>query len=306
MSTLTQAQTPRKRWHFSLRSRRAIWGYIFILTAMIYFIVWVILPVVTAFGLSFTNYNTATADFVGLQNYLEVFRQPDTLDVIKNTLQFGLELIPLNMAISLFLALLVDQKLRGISFFRTVYYLPVLTSLVVAGIVWSALYDYRAGPINAVLEFFGLPSQQWLYDSSLALTSVVIVRVWKGVGFNMMVFLAGLQAIPTELYEAAAIDGARAWAKFRYVTLPLLMPTTFYIFVMASISAFQVFGEIFVMTKGGPAGSTKTLIFLIWEQAFQYSNLGYASALAFILLLLVGGIAIFNLVYVNRFVNYDR
>jgi len=306
MAALIQKLTPKKRWRMTLRTRRAMWGYIFIIPAMIYIIVWVILPLIFAFGLSFTNYDTATADFVGLNNYLEILRQPDTLDVIKNTLRFGLELIALNMAISLFLAILVDQKLRGITFFRTVYYLPVLTSLVVAGIVWSALYDYRTGPINSILNFFGIASQQWLHDSSLALTSVVFVRVWKGVGFNMMVFLAGLQAIPTELYEAASIDGARAWEKFRYITFPMLMPTTFYIFVMASISAFQVFGEIFVMTKGGPAGATKTLIFLIWEQAFQYSNLGYASALAFILLLLVGAIAIFNLVYVNRFVNYDR
>jgi ABC-type sugar transport system permease subunit len=288
------------------RTQRAVWGYIFILPAMIYFLIWVIMPVVTALGLSFTDYNTATAHFIGLQNYFDIFRRPDTLVAIKNTLQFGVELIPLNMAISLFLALLVDQKIRGVSFFRTIYYLPVMTSLVVAGIVWSAIYDYRTGLINALIGLIGLPAQQWLQNTSLALSSVVIVRVWKGVGFNMMIFLAGLQAIPNDLYEAAVIDGANAWNKFRYVTIPSLMPTTFYIFVMACISAFQVFGEIYVMTKGGPAGSTKTLIYLIWEQAFQYFNVGYASALAFILLIFVGVIAIINLLYVNRFVDYGQ
>lgn len=300
------AQTPRKRWRASMRSRRAIWGYLFIAPAMIYFLIWVALPVLSALGMSFTDYNTSTAHFVGIQNYLDILRRPDTLGVIKNTLQFGLELIPLNMSIALFLAVLVDQKLRGIAFFRTVYYLPVLTSLVVAGIVWSALYDYRIGPFNTILGWLGLPAQQWLYNPALALHSVVMVRVWKGVGFNMMVFLAGLQAIPNELYEAAAMDGARGWDRFRYVTVPMLMPTTFYIFVTSSISAFQVFGEIFVMTKGGPAGATKTLIYLIWDEAFQYTNMGYASALAFVLLLFVGAIAIFNLVYVNRLVEYDR
>lgn len=297
--------TPQKR-RMSLRARRAVWGYIFIAPAMLYFIIWVILPVLAAFGLSLTDYNTATAHFIGLSNYLDIIRKPETLLVIKNTVQFAVELIPLNMVISLFLALLVDQKLHGIGVFRTIYYLPVLTSLVVAGIVWTALYDYRTGPFNAILAWFGVPPQQWLLNASLALHSVVLVRVWKGVGYNMMVFLAGLQAIPTELYEAAAIDGARGWQKLRYITWPMLAPTTFYIFVMSSISAFQVFGEIYTMTKGGPAGATKTLIYLIWEQAFEYTNMGYASALAIILLIFVGAIALFNMVYVNRLVEYDR
>ena len=288
------------------RSRRAMWGYIFILPAMIFFAIWVVLPLFTAVGMSFTDYNTATAKFVGLKNYLTIFKNPDTFLAIKNTVQFALELIPLNIIISLILALLVDQKIRGVVIFRTAYYLPVLTSIVVAGIVWSALYDYRSGPFNAILEWFGLPAQKWLTDSSTALSSVVMVRVWKGVGFNMMVFLAGLQAIPNELYEAAMMDGARGWQKIRYITLPMLMPTTFYIFVMACISSFQVFSEIYVMTKGGPAGATKTLIYLIWEQAFEYSNLGYASALAVVLLVIVGAIAIFNLVYVNRLVDYEQ
>lgn len=306
MTTLVQPGTPRKKWHMREHSRRAMWGYIFILPAMIYLTIWVILPLFTAIGMSFTNYNTATAKFIGLKNYVSLFNNPDTFFAIKNTVQFALELIPLNMIISLILALLVDQKLRGVIIFRITYYLPVLTSIVVAGIVWSALYDYRAGPINAIIGWFGLPAQQWLTNSKIALSSVVMVRVWKGVGFNMMVFLAGLQAIPTELYEAAMMDGARSWQKIRYITLPMLMPTTFYIFVMACISSFQVFSEIYVMTKGGPAGATKTLLYLIWEQAFEYSNLGYASALAVILLLIVGAIAVFNLVYVNRLIDYEQ
>lgn len=306
MTYTQQTLIPKKRLHLSLRSKRAVWGYLFILPAMIYFLIWVILPLITAFGMSFTDYNTSTAHYIGFQNYINILHQPETFKALKNTLLFGFQLIPMNMIFSLVLALLVDQKLRGIGIFRTVYYLPVLTSLVVAGIVWSALYDYRTGPFNTILMFLGLPAQQWLQNPSYALSSVVLVRVWKGVGFNMMVFLAGLQAIPSALYEAASIDGANFWNKFRYITLPGLMPTTFYIFVTASISAFQVFGEIYVMTKGGPAGATKTLIFLIWEQAFQYSKMGYASALAFILILIVGAIAIFNLIYINRFVDYGQ
>jgi multiple sugar transport system permease protein len=307
MATMTHkvTSTPR-RWRLSLRTRQALWAYMFIAPLLLYFVIWIALPVLAAFVLSFTDYNTARANWVGLANYRAAVSRPEVRNALANTLQFGAELIPLNMAISLGLALLVDRKLRGIALFRTAYYLPVLTSLVVAGIVWTALYDFRAGPINSVLRFFGLPPQQWLKNPALALHAVVLVRVWKGVGYNMMVFLAGLQTIPTTLYEAAMIDGANAWQRFRYVTWPMLRPTTFYIFVLACISAFQVFGEIYVMTKGGPAGATKTLIYLIYEQAFQYTNMGYASALAFLLFLVVGAISIFNLVWLSRRVDYER
>ena len=164
------------------------------------------------------------------------------------------------------------------------------------------LFDPRTGAMNWLLRLLKLPPQQWLYNPDLALHSVVVVRIWKGVGYNMMVFLAGLQSISQELYEVAALDGASAWARFRYITLPLLKPTAFYIFVMACISSFQVFGEIYVMTRGGPAGATRTLIYLIYEEAFQYTKMGYASALAFVLFLFVAGIALFNLLFVNRFV----
>ncbi|WP_052343993.1 carbohydrate ABC transporter permease [Kallotenue papyrolyticum] len=296
---------PRSR-RLAPRTRHALWAYLFITPLLLYFVVWIALPVLAAFALSFTDYDTARATWVGLSNYRAALSRPEVRHALANTLQFGVELIPLNMAISLGLALLVDRQLRGIALFRTAYYLPVLTSLVVAGIVWTALYDLRTGPINALLRLVGLPPQQWLKDPALALHAVVLVRVWKGVGYNMMVFLAGLQTIPQTLYEAAMIDGANAWQRFRHVTWPMLRPTTFYIFVLACISAFQVFGEIYVMTKGGPAGATKTLIYLIYEQAFQYTNMGYASALAFVLFLIVGALAIFNLVWLSRRVDYER
>lgn len=296
---------PRSR-RLPPRTRHALWAYLFIAPLLLYFVVWIALPVLAAFALSFTNYDTAHAAWVGLSNYRAALTRPEVRQALVNTIQFGVELIPLNMAIALGLALLVDRQLRGIALFRTAYYLPVLTSLVVAGIVWTALYDLRTGPINALLRLVGLPPQQWLKDPALALHAVVLVRVWKGVGYNMMVFLAGLQTIPQTLYEAAMIDGANAWQRFRHVTWPMLRPTTFYIFVLACISAFQVFGEIYVMTKGGPAGATKTLIYLIYEQAFQYTNMGYASALAFVLFLIVGALAIFNLVWLSRRVDYER
>ena len=301
-----ESTTRPKKITVSRRTRKALWGYFFIFPALLYFFVWVLLPVLTSFGLSFTNYNTATADWVGLKNYIDIFTQTKVYSALLKTIQFGLELIPANMIFSLILALLVDQKIRGVSIFRTVYYLPVLTSLVIAGIVWASLFDPRTGAVNWLMRLLRLPPQQWLYNPDLALHSVVVVRLWKGVGYNMMVFLAGLQSIPKELYEAAQLDGASSWKSFRYVTLPLLKPTAFYIFVMACISSFQVFGEIYVMTRGGPAGATRTLIYLIYEEAFQYTKMGYASALAFVLFLLVAGIALFNLLVVNRFVEDGR
>lgn len=286
----------------SQKTKRTLWGYLFVSPALIYFLIWVFLPVAASFALSFTNYNTATADWVGLKNYIDIFTQSKVHTALVKTIQFGLELIPANLILSLYLAVLVDQKIRGVSFFRTIYYLPVLTSLVIAGIVWASLFDPRTGAMNWLLRLLKLPPQQWLYNPDLALHSVVVVRIWKGVGYNMMVFLAGLQSISQELYEVAALDGASDWARFRYITLPLLKPTAFYIFVMACISSFQVFGEIYVMTRGGPAGATRTLIYLIYEEAFQYTKMGYASALAFVLFLFVAGIALFNLLFVNRFV----
>lgn len=309
MAILSTRTTPINLFHTNplpLKTRRALWGYLFIAPAMVYFLVWVALPVLASFFLSFTDYNTAQAHWVGLKNYIDILYQKEAREALLRTLQFGLELIPLNMVISLGLALLVDRQIRGIGLFRTVYYLPVLTSLVVAGIVWTAMFDIRTGPVNSLLRLVGLPPQQWLYNPDLALHTVVIVRVWKGVGYNMMVFLAGLQTIPVTLYEAAAMDGANPWRRFRHITWPMLRPTTYYIFVMACISAFQVFGEIYVMTRGGPAGATRTLIYLIYEQAFQYSKMGYASALSFLLFVVVGAISLFNLLYLSRFVDYER
>lgn len=306
MATLTHTAASTRRRRVSMRTRRALWAYVFIAPALLYFVVWIALPVLAAFVLSFTDYNTATANWVGLRNYRAAFTRPEFFAALRNTLQFGAELIPLNMVLALGLALLVDRQLRGIGVFRTAYYLPVLTSLVVAGIVWTSLFDFRSGALNSLLRLVNIAPQQWLTNPALALHAVVLVRVWKGVGYNMTVFLAGLQTIPTTLYEAAALDGANAWQRFRYVTWPMLRPTSFFIFVLACISAFQVFGEIYVMTKGGPAGATKTLIYLIYEQAFQYTNMGYASALAFILFVIVGAIAVFNLVFLSRHVEYDR
>lgn len=289
-----------------MRMQRTLWAYLFITPVLLYFVVWIALPVIASFVLSFTDYNTAKANWVGLDNYIDAVRRREVRDALWNTLQFGAELIPLNITIALGLALLVDRKLRGIEVFRAAYYLPVLTSLVVAGIVWTSLFEFRTGAINEIVRALGLRPQQWLKNPFLALHAVVMVRVWKGVGYNMTVFLAGLQTIPVALYEAASLDGANRWERFRYVTWPMLRPTTFYIFVLACISAFQVFGEIYVMTKGGPAGATKTLIYLIYEQAFQYTNMGYANALAFILFAVVGTISVFNLVWLSRRVGYDQ
>ena len=217
-------------------------------------------------------------------------------NAFKNTLYFSAIKIPLDMALALGIALLLNQKLRGIGFFRTAYFLPVITSVVAVAAIWRVIYNPSFGLLNSLLDSAGLPAQQWLRDPDLAMPSVAFVALWKGLGYDIVIFLAGLQSIPRLYYEAAEIDGASPWQRFRFITFPLLSPVTFFVLVIGVINSFKVFSIIHVLAPdGGPLNSVEVIVFYLYRLAFQEFKFGQAAAVSFILFAVV-----LVLVYVQR------
>jgi len=272
------------RGGYNAGRRQAVTAYLFIAPALVIFLLFTVLPVAIALYLSFTDYDVFTRlDWIGLQNYQDVFDDEYFWRALWNTVTYTVWSIPLAMAISLGLALLLNQKLRGLGVYRTVYYVPVVTSMVAVAMIWVQLFDPRYGVVSNGLEAIGIKGIDWLGDPSLAMPSVIAVSVWKVIGWNMLIYLAGLQTVPEYLHEAAAIDGAGRWQTFWRITFPLLRPTTFFIFVTSLIGAFQVFDVVYVMTGGGPANATTTLVQEIYNEAFKAFHMGYAGAMSFVL-----------------------
>ncbi len=238
--------------------------------------------------------------YVGLQNYRELRNDAYFRQAVRNTAYFTLGTVPLSVVFGLLIALLLNRQIRGRALFRTLFYLPVVTPLVVSGLIWKWVLDGDFGLLNYYIGKIGISPQLWLSNPSLAMPSVIMVSVWATVGFTMLVYLAGLQAIPQEYYEAAAVDGAGGWKKFRYITLPLLAPSTFFITVYLIISSFQVFDQIFVMTNGGPLRATTTVVYYIWQAGFQQFTMGYASAMAYGLFAIIFVFTIIQVVIYNR------
>jgi len=265
-------------------------SYSMMAPAYMVFLVFIFIPVVWAFYLSLFDYSILSLkhpEFAGLKNFVRLFDDSVFRVSVWNTVRYSLGTVPVRLVLGLALALLLDQKnLFGKNFLRTVYFLPVVTSMVAASIVWSLVFNAgEAGLANQMLKAFGAAPKGWLADSKLALLSVCVMSIWKDLGYVMTIFLAGLQGIPLELYEAAAIDGVTGWQKIRFITIPLLRPTTFFILVTEAIGSFQVFTQTYVMTGGGPGYSTTTLINLLYTKGFFEFDMGYASALAVALFL---------------------
>jgi multiple sugar transport system permease protein len=259
-------------------------GYLFVAPAMVIFLVFTLLPVAIALYLSFTNYDVFTKmDWIGTANYEDVFQDEFFWRALSNTAVYTVASVPAAMAIGLGLALLLNQKLRGLGLYRTIYYIPVVTSMVAVAMIWLQLFDPLYGVLSNALEAIGIKGIDWLGDPNLAMPSIIAVSVWKVIGWNMLIYLAGLQGVPDYLREAAAIDGANRWQTFWKITLPLLQPTTFFIFVTSVIGAFQVFDVVYVMTGGGPASATTTLVHQIYNAAFKALDMGYAAAMSFVL-----------------------
>ncbi|GAA4193404.1 sugar ABC transporter permease [Microbacterium oryzae] len=288
----------RTRRSGSRRLARA--GFLFVLPAVIYIVGFQLVPVVYGLVLSFTDYSPLARsgpEFVGGANFAKVLGDPRFLHSLLVTGQYVLLVLPPLLILALLLAMMVNKPFRGVGFFRSALYVPHIVSLTAVSMIWLWLYSDN-GAINGLLEGVGLGSQAWLLDPDSALPAVAAMRVWKALGSNMVLLLAGLQTIPAELYEAARMDGAGAWARFRYVTLPGLKPILMYVVATDIIFLAQSFAEVFVLTKGGPLESTTVANVLIYNEAFQYNSMGSASAMAFVLFAFI---AAFSLVAVRNF-----
>lgn len=283
----TRTHARPARWS-RLRLRDAFWGYLFIAPSMLGVLMFTLFPVLAALGISFSEWNLITPPrFVGLEGYRALLSDPVFGKVLLNTLYYTAGSVPLNLILALALALALNQKIRGIAVYRTAYFMPVVSSMVAVGLIWAWLYDTDYGLINALLAKLGLPPVAWLTSTEWAMPAVILTSVWKSLGFNMVIFLAALQDVPEGLYEAARIDGAGAWRLFRHITLPLISPAVFFVVVMGIIGSFQAFDQVYVMTEGGPARATTVIVYYIWQNAFKFFKMGYASAMAYVLFLVV-------------------
>lgn len=274
-----------------LQQKKARAAWCFLAPALLLLAVFFVLPVGAGLLLSLTDFDIyavadpSSARFVGLENYQHLLSDGTFWRAVGNTLYFVLIGGPLSLAVSLAAALLLNEKavrLRGL--LRTVYFAPVVTTLVSVAIIWRYLYHPRYGLLNYLLGFVGIDPVDWLGDPHWAMPAIILLAVWKNFGYNMLILLAGLQVIPRDLYEAAAIDGAGRWARFRHITLPGLAPTFLFVSVTTMIGYFQVFAEPYVMTQGGPLGATRSLVLFMYEEGFRWWRMGMASAVAVLLL----------------------
>lgn len=258
-------------------------GYAFLSPNIIGFFVFTLLPVAASFCLAFVSWDLLTKPkFIGFDNFIRLAQDRTFWNCMYNTFYFMIG-IPINMAVSLALAILVNRKLKGITIFRTIYFLPVVSSMVAVAMIWRWIYNPDFGLLNSFLSLFIKNPPQWLISTVWAKPALVILGTWQSVGYNMLLYLAALQSIPQDLYEAASIDGANKWQQFWAVTWPMLSFVNFFIVIMGVIGTFQSFGTVYVMTQGGPAESTKTIVYYIFNNAFEWFQMGYASAIAWVL-----------------------
>lgn len=279
------AGRPRRR----MRSlKNAGWVLFFLLPSAVPLVIFTLAPMVGSLWVSLHKWNLISPmQWTGLDNYTALLQDPSSRTVFWHTLAYVIGYLPLVYVGGLGLAVALNRKLAGRSIFRAVYFLPVITSWVVVALVWKWLLNPSSGLVNAVLGSLGLPQPGWWTDPQWALPSVILSSAWKDLGFVMVILLAGLQSIPQDLYEAATVDGASAWRRFRHITLPLLSPSTFFVVVISLINGFQVFDQVFVMTGGGPAGSSQVVVGQIYDLTFRYGRAGQASALSWLLFALI-------------------
>ena len=271
----------RQRW------REAVEGYLFMAPAVIGFLLFTLFPMLASLGLSFTEYDLLSPPkWIGIENYARMIADPFFWQSLKVTLTYAVVALPLGLVAALAVAILMNQNVPGITFWRTVYVLPSVLTGVSVAILWRWLFNPEFGLLNTLLGYIGIDGPNWLGSPTWALPSLILIGLW-GIGGSMLVYLAGLQGIPSELYEAVEIDGGAAWTKFRYVTLPMLSPVILFNLVVGLIGTFQYFTEAYVLTKGGPENSTLFYMLYLYRNAFTYFEMGYASALAWTLFMLV-------------------
>lgn len=293
----------RRRWrHFwGLSNQRA--GYLFILPSLVHLLLFLALPLVFSFFLSFRDWtrpSITNAPYIGLDNYAFLLGDRRFWQAMLNSAYYTALAVPLGMAISLGIALIMNQKLRGVYIFRTLFFMPVISSWVAVSIIWLTLLDPNAGVVNYVLGLVGIPPVNWLGNPATAMPALVIIAIWKSAGFSMVIWLAGLQGVPKEMYEAASIDGANSWQAFWRITLPLLAPTSFFLAITGVIGSFQVFAPVYVITRGGPLGATDVAVFHIYRRAFNDFDFGYASAQSWVLFAIIFVATLLQLWYMRR------
>jgi multiple sugar transport system permease protein len=274
----------------------AIMGYLFVSPSVLLFLCFVLLPAVMALFLSLTNYDILSPiKFVGLNNYERLMRDTLFFTALRNVAFYTLLYVPLMITLSLSIALALNRKVPGISIFRTMYYIPVITSPIAAATIWTWLLHKDFGLVNRFLDVFGINGPAWLVNPNSVMFAIVMVTLWQGLGSNMVIYLAGLQGIPDYLYEAAMLDGANRQQMFWYITWPALQTTTFFVITLSLIGAFQLFDQAYAMTNTGVGNSTRTPVFHIWETGFNRLRMGYASSMAFVLFFVILVITIINL-----------
>ncbi|EJQ13576.1 sugar ABC transporter permease [Bacillus cereus] len=265
-----------------------------------------IIPNFISLGISFTDWDFMTNDFnfVGLENYFNLFTQDSFMQALLNTFYFGIGTVIPTIALGLGFALFFRKKFKGSALYQLMIFSPWVTPTIAVSIVWSLLYEPQFGVINKVLNFFGVPGLDWLQSSQTAMLAVIIVTVWKLVGWTMIFYIGALEKVPDSLYEAASIDGANSWQKFLYVTLPMVSSTTFFLVVVNTISSVQAYDQIKILTQGGPSGSTRTLLYLFFQQGFEQFDMGSATAIAFIILIITILLSVINKIIGDKWVNY--
>jgi multiple sugar transport system permease protein len=302
LSQLGQNSASAKR----SRRKQNLIAYSFILPNLIGFAVFTLVPMALSMLLAFMNWDGANKiSWAGLDNFVELFRDTTFRIALGNTLYYVIFTVPITMAVALGLALLLNLPIRGRNFFRTTFFFPYVASLVAVAVVWNMIFNPAAGPVNQLLMSLGVQNPpRWTASVDWAMPTVIMASVWKGMGYYMLIYLAGLQGIPVSLYEAASVDGASAWQKFRYITLPMLTPATFFVSIMCTIAAFKVFDLILVMTEGGPGRATNVLVIQIYNTAFREFRFGYSSAIAMVLFAIVLIVTVIQFRGEKRWVNY--
>ena len=294
------------RWLRKPAGRRNVTGYIFIAPFILGFLLWFLIPAGTSLWMTFQDWNMIVPPkFVALDNFKSIASDRLFWQALKVTTMYTAISVPLSMVLAFLLALLMNTKVRGIAVFRTIYYMPSIVPAVANAVLWAWILNSEFGLLNALLRFLGLPKILWLQEPEWALPALILMSLW-GLGGTMVIYLAGLQGIPNEFYEAAEIDGAGGWAKLWHVTLPLMSPVVFFTLVMGIIGTFQVFTAGYLITNGGPQNATLFYVLYLWRNAFQYLKMGYAAALAWVLALIIMGLTAFIFRGLGRRIYYEE
>lgn len=285
-------------------------GYLFLLPSLIGLVLFKLYPILFSIFLAFCEWDMVSGfsniKFIGIQNFLDISKDEYFLASLRNTLVYVGTVVPLEIILSVIIAAILEKAVYGKGFFRLVYFMPYISNIVAVSVVWMALYHPTQGPINQFLMSVGVKNPpMWLASTKWALPAIIIMSIWISIGYCVIIYMAALQGIPEEIYNAADIDGANGFQKFRYITLPYLSPTTFFLFIVRMIATFQVFGPINIMTEGGPGSATTVLVYHIYRTAFRFYNVGYASSVAFVLFLIIFLLTAFQWKIEKKWVTYN-